>query len=126
MKGSYRVVVKNAKMHYDFVVNRNITVICGNSATGKSTLIDMIREYDNSPKDSGINLSCQVPCTVIGGRKWKTDLASIHGSIVFVDENNDFLPSHEFAASIRDTDNYYVLVTREDLPNLPYSVDEIY
>lgn len=27
---------------------------------------------------------------------------------------------------MKDSDNYFVIVTREDLPNLPYSVDEIY
>ncbi len=34
--------------------------------------------------------------------------------------------SDDFARMVRDSDNYYVIVTREGLPNLPYSVDEIY
>ena len=34
--------------------------------------------------------------------------------------------SEDFARAIRGTDNYYVLVTRESLDNLPYSVTEIY
>ena len=33
---------------------------------------------------------------------------------------------NEFASVIQDTDNYYVIVTREGIPSLPYSVDEIY
>lgn len=45
MKGSYRVVVQNSSVRYDFVIRRNITVIKGDSATGKTTLIEMIREY---------------------------------------------------------------------------------
>ncbi len=46
--------------------------------------------------------------------------------IIFIDEDNTFLPTREFAEAVRGSDNYYVIVTRESLPNLPYSVEEIY
>ncbi|MBR0119482.1 MAG: translation initiation factor 2, partial [Eubacterium sp.] len=46
--------------------------------------------------------------------------------IVFIDEENDFLPTNEFASAIQDSDNYYVIVSRESFANLPYSVNEIY
>ena len=45
MKGRYRIVVKNSSVRYDFEIRRNITIIKGDSATGKTTLVDMIREY---------------------------------------------------------------------------------
>ncbi len=32
----------------------------------------------------------------------------------------------EFAASIQNSNNYYVIVSREGIPTLPYSVEEIY
>ena len=49
----------------------------------------------------------------------------MHETIVFIDEDNAFLPTKEFAEAVRKSDNYYVIVTREGLPNLPYSVEEI-
>ena len=42
MKGSYRFVVKSKKMLFDFKIRRNITVIKGDSATGKTTLFHRI------------------------------------------------------------------------------------
>ncbi|MGN0363292.1 MAG: translation initiation factor 2 [Bilifractor sp.] len=45
---------------------------------------------------------------------------------MFIDEGNEFVFSDEFAEAIRATDNYYVIVAREGLPALPYSVEEIY
>ena len=36
------------------------------------------------------------------------------------------MKSQEFAAAVKGSDNYFVIVTRENLPNLPYSVEEIY
>lgn len=126
MKGSYRIIISNAVLRYDFTIHRNITIIKGNSATGKTTLIEMMREYYESGENSGIQLKCDRPCRVLGGRDWKVLLETMKESIVFIDEGNDFLPSNEFAMRVRQSDNYYVIVTREGLPNLPYSVDEIY
>ena len=43
MKGKYRVVVSTKRLKYDFELHRNLTIIQGDSATGKTTMIDMIR-----------------------------------------------------------------------------------
>lgn len=126
MKGSHRIIVSNTKLRYDFTIYRNITIIKGNSATGKTTLVEMIREYYENGENSGIMLTCDKECRVIGGRDWEALLNTAHDSIVFIDEDNDFLPSETFARAVRNSDNYYVIVTREGLPNLPYSVTEIY
>ncbi|MCD8022449.1 MAG: hypothetical protein LUF30_05595 [Lachnospiraceae bacterium] len=126
MRGSYRIVVSNAKVRYDFTIRRNITILKGNSATGKTTLVEMVGEYYESGPSSGIELRCERSCRTLGGRDWKVILASTHESIIFIDEDNAFLLTNEFAEAIRKSDNYYVLVTREGLPNLPYSVEEIY
>lgn len=126
MRGSHRVIVENARIKYDFEVRRNLTIVRGDSATGKTTLVDMIGEYYNNGDISGVNYSCDKPCAVLSGKDWENSLRVIHDSIVFIDEDNGFIASERFASVIKDTDNYYVLVTREPLPNLPYSVEEIY
>lgn len=126
MKGSYRIIVSNARLRYDFTIRRNITIVKGNSATGKTTLVGMIREFYESGAQSGIDLKCECQCRALGGRDWSVMLAVMHNCIVFIDENNEFLPTNEFAEAVRQSDNYYVIVTREGLPNLPYSVQEIY
>mgnify|MGYP000358624251 CR=1 FL=1 len=38
MKGKYKVIVRNNKLHYEFEIKRNITIIQGDSATGKSNI----------------------------------------------------------------------------------------
>ena len=126
MKGKHSVTIKNNVLRYQFEIRRNITIIKGDSATGKTTLIDMIREYDENGEQSGITLQCDKTCVVLEGRQWKILLESIHDSIVFIDEGNQFITTDEFALALKQSDNYYVIVTREGLPNLPYSVEEIY
>ena len=126
MKGSYRVIVENSKVKYDFQVNRNITIIRGDSATGKTLLVDMIDSYFNNRSSTSISIRCDKVCRTVGGADWKLIIENTEDSIVFIDEENDFIRTKEFAEVIKDTDNYYVLVTRSDLPAIPYSVDEIY
>lgn len=126
MRGTIHLIVQSAHLKYEMDFSRNITILKGDSATGKTTLVDMIQEYNLNGSDTGINLSCKCPCRVITGNTWAEQLRDIHGSLVFIDEGSRFVASEDFAHAIRDTDNYYVIVTRESLSNLPYSVTEIY
>ena len=126
MKGAYELTVQNKRIHYQFTIKRNITVIRGDSATGKTTLLEMIETYSQNGISSGIDLKCTVPCIVLHGGDWKQRLSYTHNSIVFIDECNDFIRREEFASEVKRSDNYFVLVTRDDLPNLSYSVEEIY
>ena len=77
-------------------------------------------------KKSGIEVRCEKPCRVLTGVDWKNRLAGIRGSLVFLDELARFTASEEFASEIRHSDNYFIIVTREPLANLPYSVEEVY
>lgn len=126
MKGKYQVVVSNNRVQYKFEIKRNITILKGDSATGKTTLIDMISSYEENGIDSGIEIQSEVNCRTLAGQHWKTKLQTIESSIVFIDEGNSFLNTKEFASAIKDTDNYYVIAVRNPLPMIPYSVDEIY
>ena len=126
MRGKHRVVVSTKRLKYDFELRRNLTIIRGDSATGKTTLVDMIREFVNNPSGTPVELVCDRLCYVLEGALWKEQLSGISNSIVFIDEGNEFIKTVEFAEEIQKTDNYYVIVTREALPSLPYSVEEIY
>ncbi|MDD3252778.1 MAG: translation initiation factor 2 [Lachnospiraceae bacterium] len=126
MKGKHRIIIQNKRIRYDFIIKRNITIIRGDSATGKTTLVDLVREHFENHDASAVELACDKSCAVIEGRTWSGQLSMIRDSIVFIDEGNDFVMTDEFAAVIQSTDNYYVIVTREGIPSLPYSVNEIY
>ena len=126
MKGSYSISVQNNRIKYEFTIKRNITVVQGNSATGKTSLVDLIREYQLNGPESGINLSCKKKCVVLEGNDWKDNLSLFSDCIVFIDDGNSFVSLVDFSNQIKKTNNYYVIITRERLKNLPYSVNEIY
>ena len=122
MKGKYKVIVQNNRLHYELEIRRNITIIQGNSATGKTTLVNMLRQAENLGNSSGIDVQCDVPCRILEG----LILENSQKTIFFIDEENAFMNTEEFASAVCKSDNYVVLITRENLYNLPYSVEEIY
>ena len=93
MTGAYRVVVQNRKIKFDFEIRRNITILRGDSATGKTTLVEMIREYEELGLDSGIELQCEKDCVVLSGRQWEKQLSDLSQSIIFIDEGSLLRPT---------------------------------
>lgn len=125
MKGKISFSIKNRHIAFKFDLERNITIITGDSGTGKTKLVNMVRMYASEGKASGVTLTCDRPCTVLEGRDWETILNNTRQSVVFIEESTRFLPTYEFAKLLQKTDNYYVIVTREPLPQIPYSIDAI-
>lgn len=127
MKGSYKVKVSRRRgTTFEFTVRRNITIVRGDSGTGKTTLYDMVADYTRLGDRSGVTVQCERPCVALTDIDWRNQLAGIAGSIVFIDEGMEDLPTEDFARAVRDSDSYYVIFTRSELPCLPYSVNEIY
>ena len=108
MKGSHRIIVESRKVKYDFVIHRNITIITGDSGSGKTVLIDLIHDYGRYGADSGVFLSCDCPCKVIDSEDWERKIEETTGSIIFIDEGNRFLVSKKFAQLVQGSDNYFV------------------
>ena len=126
MKGVINIKVSNRFAKFDFTLYRNITIINGDSGTGKTTLYSMITDYTRLKDKSGVNISCSKNCVALVEMDWKHQLKNIKDSIVFIDEGFEGLYTKELAKSIKNSDNYYVIFTREPLHEIPYSVEEIY
>lgn len=130
MRGSYQFRVKSRKTIFEFTVRRNITVIKGDSATGKTTLLHMLYEYLRVGRESGYSVYAETDYYVYlrreVGRSWQETLYSLKETIIFIEENNEFVFSKEFADFVKTSGNYFVLVNRSPLKMLPYSIHEIY
>ena len=114
MKGKYHIVVQNNKLRYELNIRRNITIIRGDSATGKSKLIHLLDQASALGESSGVEVYCERPCRTLGGNDWNLILPNIHEQIIFLDEEHKFVKTQEFAAAVKASDNYFVIVTRED------------
>lgn len=125
MKGTYTIRIRSNRIVFTLDIQRNITIIRGDSATGKTTFIEMLQAYERLGKQSGVTVQSEKECHVLTDYDWEDRFPRISNSIVFVDEGNRFVSSPAFARAIMGSDNYYVLITRENLYQLPYSVDAV-
>jgi len=126
MRGIQHIEVSNRKVKFKFDLYRNITIVRGDSGTGKTTLYSMIADYTRLKAASGVNVSSGKPCVALLDMDWRNQLQSISDSIVFIDEGAAYISSAEFASAVKRSDNDYVIFSREPLHELPYSVEEIY
>ena len=60
------------------------------------------------------------------GRDWQDDLFPLKNTVIFIEENNNFVFGKEFADFVKHSGNYFVIVTRAPITVLPYSIHEIY
>ena len=126
MKGKYHIIIQNNRIKFEFDIKRNITIIRGDSATGKTTLMNLIETYERQGEESGITVSCNRKCKTLNNSNWENVIEQSQDCIIFIDEETNVIKTNEFATKIKDSSNYYVIITRENLSNLPYSVEEIY
>ena len=126
MKVSHRIIVESRKVKYDFTVKRNITILTGDSGSGKTVLMELIRDYRRYGADSGVQVSCDCECRTIENEDWERTIQEASPCIFFIDEGNRFLYTKNFARAVQQSEHYFVIATREKLPMLPYSMNEIY
>lgn len=130
MKGRYHFKVRSKRALFDFTIRRNITILKGDSATGKTTLLHMLYEYLRVGRESGFTVSSDASYFVYlrkeVGRDWKDALFPLKNTIIFIEENNDFVFGRDFADFVKSSGNYFVLVNRAPFRMLPYSIHEIY
>ena len=127
MIGTHQVRVSRRRgASFRFEVRRNVTIVRGDSGTGKTTLYEMVADHTRLGDASGVSIQCDKPCVALTDIDWQNQLEQTRDSIVFVDEGFEPLASEAFARAVFGSDNYFVIFSRSELANLPYSVNEAY
>ena len=125
MKGRRVIKVGFAKTAFEVVLDRKVTILKGQSGTGKTTFVELIDEKLKKSRNSSIiSLSSNAPLIVLKeGDDWKKVLMSNKGCIIISDEGNEVIETVEFAGYVKESDNYFLFVSRSGmLTNLTYSV----
>ena len=74
MKGKHKIEVRSGRVVFTIELERNITILRGDSATGKTTLVEMLQAYETYGRQSGGTVSCDKPCRVLLGIAAECDL----------------------------------------------------
>ena len=127
MIGKYHLKIKNSKIAYEFDLNRKVTIIRGDSATGKTTLLNMVSRYNQSPNSSPIEFNVNPKCdtVVLTNQLWRFK-KDYENYIIFIDEHFDYTNDKEFNKFVNTSNNYFVIVDRDDTGRVDYSITDIY
>lgn len=126
MNGIHNIRVRTNKVEYNLDIKRNVTVIKGNSGTGKSTLVEMINLEKTIGKASGVFIKCDVPITIIDRRSdWKSTLSNNKPEILLVDEGQDIVNDKKFVDLFYKSGKYIIIISRQKLTYFEYSIDSI-
>jgi len=130
MKGKYILELESRRVIYQLEFERKVTVIKGNSGTGKSSMIRLVRDFLELGKDSGVRIkkNGEYPISIFtNSTNWIAELESIHNGIVFCDEDVRFLYSKAFQQKLWEADCYIVIVSRSGMfEHLPFAIGSIY
>lgn len=132
MRGIIDLTVSYGNIRYNLEFKHNISVLLGNSGTGKTALCSLISQkedddlnHSKSAIDIKVNQNIEVR-VLPNVSAWQALLAEMHNTLVFIDETCSFVISEQFASAIKGTTNYYVIINRASVRTLPYSVFAIY
>lgn len=130
MKGKHIISITSRKAVYNLELERKISVLKGNSGTGKSSVIRLISEYLEYGKQSGVKLlsDSNVSLSVLTNTSdWSEILMYVHDTILFIDEDVRYLYNENFQRELWAADCYAVIVSRSGrFTALPYSIFGIY
>lgn len=81
METQHDILVQNKrKIQFKFTIRRKFTVIRGDSATGKTTLFQMVSDAASS-RMSGVTVSCDAPVRALYEGGYRYELENESGNI---------------------------------------------
>ena len=122
--GQKHIIGKNTMLYRAIKADKLSSVIFyGPPGTGKTTLLHILYEYLRTGKQSGYSVTTNAEYFVYlrdeVGRSWQDALYPLKNTVIFIEENNHFIFGTEFAKFVKESGNYFVLISRSPLKTLP-------
>lgn len=140
--GNFDLTVKYRDITYCLNIKRKFTIIRGDSGTGKTALLHFVDSIKQQLALNSIECKYQVEIAPSlqtisflmhdskpqNKEEYKRLLheVGIENKVLLIDENYHGITTDKFATFVQNADCYFIIITREKLPMLPYSMNEIY
>ena len=140
MLGGFTVTIKGRKETYSLNVKKKITVIQGDSGSGKTRIISLLNqikrdntigmidskyEVDTLPDWHILQKIMQVGSKLAALKEVLLEY-DYKDKLLIVDEDYDGLYTHDFARFVNNVDCFFIIIARKPLHNLTYDMNEIY
>ena len=118
------ISIASRDLSYELAFRGKYTILTGLSGSGKTRLIKLLDRIGRG-----------MPCTIKGnhavvgapyGKALKSAVLSMHGSVIIVDEDVDKSDLRDAMPAIMQSDCYFIFITRDTMPDIPYGVENIF
>lgn len=120
-----KIDLSTNRIAYKFEIQGKYSLICGDSATGKSTLCDLVQVANRT--NAGVINKSDAKLLVLTDNVNVINPENLRNYVVFVDEDAPVLKMSGYEEWMKQCECYFVIITRTlKLRNLPISVDSVY
>ena len=118
--------VKSSYVNYEIEFNRKVTIIRGDSGTGKSKIIESIKRLRKMASTSIYTTNGYKVVILKDYEDWEGEISNSKNTVFLIDGDCEFIKTKEFARSVHNSVNYFIIISREPISGLSYSYKEIY
>lgn len=122
------VTVKTKRVIYEFSIQDKYTIVGGDSATGKSTLCELVEDRINGDRSVQIKSAVTVETVTRQdtAEDYKRFFSRREGYIMLIDETYPILHIHGFEKILNEAPCYFIIFYRDKkLNNLSVSLDSL-
>lgn len=119
-----KIIVDAMKIKYILDIENKLTIVSDVSATGKTTLLRLIEDYNN--KSGVAEIKTELPCYVINSELLLESNILQNKYVFFIDEDMEFIKTYDFYKTVMNSEGYFIIVGRNPEIFLDYSVDSIF
>lgn len=127
LNGQHVLKIKTPLCSYKILLERNITVLTGDSGIGKTSIHRAISKYNRTKGkcDISVTSDCNVRVFVGTFDEFLLVVNGFRNTVFVIDEGNEWIKSDEFSKVVNGSTNYFVIISRDPLYNLPYSIHSV-
>ncbi len=119
-----KIEIGDTRIRYRIEIYGKYSVIAGDSGTGKTTLFELIQDYNDNPKL--VKCRSDLPLVAIDRRAKDEILREYEDCLLVMDEDCRLLKQYNVASLLQESNNYFLIISRKNMNWLPLSVDNYY
>lgn len=118
------IKINTNKISYELTLNGKYNFLCGDSGTGKTTFHKLLTQHLLSPR--AVKVSSDIKLYPVQALDDGEVLQKHRGELLVIDERAIILKDTNIATMLKESPNYFLIISRKKFNFIPVSIDNYY